>query len=197
MAGRAFPHVVRDARGAGVGMLRYARSGHDARFEWLDASGLLVLVAQARGPGATRISDAAGRDVPLADRSAREPAIHPIGSSAVMRSYEVDGRPVWIVDDYENRSRHLVLGCAPDRFLHVHLDAQGTVILTEKTREHETLRTLRRDAAGALLEDEARVQPGETLEDVARRCGVAADALRAESDLPSASPTPGTLVRLA
>lgn len=197
MADHSFLHVVRDARGAPVATLRCARTGHDASFEWLDTAGLRVLAAQVAGPDATRVFGAAGQDIPLADRGASDPAIRPIGSSAVLRSYEVSEHPAWIVDDYGNRSRHFVFGCAPTRFLHLHLDACGTVTLTEKTGQHDTLRTVRRDAAGALLADEAVVQPGETIEDVARRCGVPPDILRVGNDLPSSTPPAGTRVRIA
>lgn len=171
----------------------------------MDAAGAPIFAAHVSGLAATRIFDAAGREIPPApgryEATAADPAIRMLGSSAVMMSCEVSGHPAWIVDDYGNRSRHLIFGCAPDLFLHVHLDARGSVTVTEKTREHATLRTVRRDATGALLADEALVQPGEDLDDVARRCGQTTDALLAANAALSAgsagSAAAGTLVRLA
>ena len=69
--------------------------------------------------------------------------------------------------------------------------------MTEKSREHATLRSVRRDATGVLLADEATVQPGEALDDVARRCGVAtAVLLAANSAIAAGFPVAGTRVRL-
>ena len=207
MAELGFPHPLRSANGTLLFTLRYVSGGESsARFELLDAAGALVFAAHIPGLGATRIFDAAGREIPpdeslvngTHERVPAEPGIRALGSSTVMRSCNVAGHPAWIVDDYGNRSRHLIFGCAPDLFLHVHLDARGTVTVTEKTREHATLRTVRRDATGALLADEALVQPGEDLDDVARRCGQTTDALlAANAALAVGSAAAGTLVRLA
>jgi hypothetical protein len=204
MTGHLFLHPLRSASGALLATVRYVNLGHDsARFEWLDAAGALVLAAEVDGPGATRIFDAAGREVlPAAgsrEGSPAEPTIRVLGSSAVMRSCQVAGRPAWIIDDYANQSRHFVCGCAPDRFLHVQVDACGTVTVTEKTGGHATLRTVRRAATGALLADEALVQPGEDLDEVARRCGQTTDALLAANAALSvgSAAAAGTLVRLA
>ncbi len=69
--------------------------------------------------------------------------------------------------------------------------------MTEKSREHATLRSVRRDATGVLLADEATVQPGEALDDVGRRCGVAtAVLLAANSAIAAGFPVAGTRVRL-
>lgn len=162
----------------------------------------LVLAAHVCGPKATRIVDAAGRDIPPAagrqDLLPADLAMRPIGSSTVMMSCEVNGHPAWVIDDYANRVRHFIIGCTPDLFLHVNLDDGGTVTLTEKTREHATLRSVRRDATGSLLADEATVQTGEDVDDVARRCGVAsADLLTANPGLGNGAPPAGEVVRLA
>jgi hypothetical protein len=85
-----------------------------------------------------------------------------------MVSCRVGENPVWIVDDYENHSRHFILGCNADLFLHVNLDASGNVTLTEKNREHAILRTVRRDATGALLGDDVAVQPVEGANGIGR-----------------------------
>lgn len=197
----SFRHTFRLASGAPVATLRCVSSAGAMRLEWLGAAQEPVLLAQVGGPGATRLLDAAGRDIPCADpwgpAPPAEPSVRSIGSGGVMRSCEVAGHPAWIIDDYGNRTRHFVFGCTPERFLHVHLDAHGNTTMMEKTREHATLRTIRRDANGVLLADEAFVQPGEALEDIARRSGVTLDALRAANMNLPVSPPAGTLVRLA
>lgn len=202
MTARPFLYPVRTASGAQVATLRYeAHDATSARFEWLDDAGALVLDARIGGPGATRLFDAAGRELPVAGAHAASPAaaaMQAVASSAVMRSCHPGGRPAWIIDDYENRSRHLIFGCAPDLFLNVHLDHRGTLTVTEKTRCHATLRCVRRDATAALLEDEATVQPGEDLADIARRCGVSiATLLAANTALAGGPPAAGTVVKIA
>jgi hypothetical protein len=198
-----FLHSVRNAGGVPLAALRYAsKGGSFTRFEFLNATGALFLAVHVGGPEATRIVDSAGRDIPAAagchELLPADPAMRTIGSSTVMMSCEVNGYPAWIIDDYENRVRHFIIGCTPDLFLHVNLDDRGTVTLTEKTHEHATLRSVRRDATGTLLADEATVQTGEHVDDVARRCGVSsAHLLTANPGLGNGAPTAGEVVRLA
>lgn len=201
MTEHAFDHVVRTDTGSKVATVRGLPGGNTTRVEWRDASGGLLLVARIDGPGATRVLDAAGQDVACSDprgSDAVQPAIRVIGTSVVVRSCEVAGHPAWIIDDYGNRERHFVFGCTSELFLHAHLDADGSITLAEKTRTHATLRTtVRRAGNGALVADQAVVQPGETLEQVARRCGTTADALRTIDPNLSDLPAAGTQVRLA
>jgi hypothetical protein len=196
-----FLHTVRTANGVVVATLRWVRNEGATRCEWRDGSGALVLIARVDGLGSTQVLDSGGREIAGSDCRAdqpKEPTVRLIGSSGVVWSRQVDGHPLWIVEDYGNSSRHFVFGCGPDCFLHAHLDARGAVTLTEKSHEHATRRTVRRNTTGALLTDEAVVQPGESVEDIARRCGLAPDALRAGNNLPSiALLAPGSLVRLA
>ncbi len=207
MPEQTFLHTLRSDSGALLATLRYVGQGESSgRFELLDATDTLILVAQVTRPGATRLFDGVGREIALAAHSGAgscgarpaDPAIQTLGSSTVMMSCQVGEHPAWIVDDYGNRSRHFIYGCTPDLFLHVHVDAGGTMTMTEKSREQATLRSIRRDATGVLLADEATVQPGEGLDDVARRCGVATDVLVAanSSAVAVGFPAPGTRVRL-
>jgi hypothetical protein len=197
-----FLHRLRNDRGALLATLRYETAGESTgRFELLDAGGAVVLAAEVGSLATTRILDGAKQDIPCgADTVAHlpEPAIRLIGSSTVMRSCQLAGHPVWILEDYENQTRHLIFGWTEDLFLHAHLDACGTVTVVEKTREHATLRTVRRSATGALLADEAVVQPGEEVDDLARRCGLSTDDLLATNgELRDGAPLAGTIVPLA
>jgi hypothetical protein len=195
----AFAHVAHDETGAVVATLRFDLGQNARRFEWLNAGGNTLLVAEVGGPGATLVTDGTGRPIADTDRRAvevGEPVIHLIGSSAVMRSCVVTGHPAWIIDDYGNQERHLILGCAPELFLHVHLEAAAAIVITEKTRTHATLRTVRRTGQGALIADHAFVQAGERLADVARRCGATLEALRQTNPTSSATPAAGTRLEL-
>jgi hypothetical protein len=181
------------------------------RCEFRDGADALILVTLASGPHATRLLDAAGQQILGADarssdaRSDRRGPPLPadvrnrtVGSGTIMVSCAVAGRPAWVIDDYENRTRHVIFGGAADHFLHVHRDSQGAVTVTEKNRDYVTLRSVRYDASGALLADEATVQPGEDIDTVARRCGVSTAALRAANWIPAlSSPPSGTTLRLA
>jgi hypothetical protein len=196
---RAFAHVAHDDAGSVVATLRCVLGQNARRFEWLDAAGNTLLVAEIGGPGATLVTGGTGRPIAETDQRAvevDEPVVHLIGSSAVMRSCVVTGHPAWIIDDYGNQERHLVLGCASGLFLHVHLDAAAAIVITEKTRDHATLRTIRRTAEGGLIADRALVQAGERLADVARRCGVTPEALRRANPMLSDAPATGTLIEL-
>jgi hypothetical protein len=193
---RAFAHVAHDDAGSVVATLRCVLGQNARRFEWLDAAGNTLLVAEIGGSSATLVVDGTGRPIPDGDPRTSAPALRLIGSSAVMRSCTVAGHPAWIIDDYGNQERHLVLGCASGLFLHVHLDAAAAIVITEKTRDHATLRTIRRTAEGGLIADRALVQAGERLADVARRCGVTPEALRRANPMLSDAPATGTLIEL-
>lgn len=200
MTAHAFDHVVRTAAGNVVTTLRCVRDEDTMHLEWRNAENDRLLLARIEGPGATRVLDAAGQDVPdTAPRGndSAPPAIRLTGSSVVMRACEVAGHPAWIIDDYGNRERHFVFGCAAALFLHTHLGADGSLTITEKTRTHATLRTLCRARSGALLADRAVVQAGERLEHLARRCGTTADALRAANPTLPDAPAAGMQVCLA
>ncbi len=110
----------------------------------------------------------------------------------------VEGRPVWVIDDYGNGTQHFIIGCDADLFLHANLDrAAGALTLTEKGSNHETLRIVMRDPVGRVLADDVTVQPGESIEAVAARCGVSRDELLASYPAWSGNAPPaGTIISL-
>lgn len=142
MAGNESVDLCRTRSGEVLASLRISRSGDGGcQSDFFDSAGRLLLRAIVDGPGATRASDGAGRELPLSqtDRTTLaesvqppDPGIRPIGDGMIMISCEVDGHLAWIIDDYLNRARHIILGCSADRFLHVHLDALGATSITEK-----------------------------------------------------------------
>ncbi len=201
-----FVHQCRNAQGEVLVTLRRTRDRNDPRFDFLDGAGRLFLTLVISESGATRAFDGEAHELPCAQTGSAgtygpmtpDCGIRQVGENTVMISCELEGRPAWIIDDYGNRTRHFIVGCGPDRFLNVHLDHRGAITVTEKSRDHATLRVVRRDATGLLLEDEATVQPGESLEAIARRCGIPLTALVAlNAAVSSSSPQSGTALRLA
>lgn len=199
MSQSTFVHVVRADTGSVVSTLRCMRDANTTHLEWRDAGDDFLLVAHVIEPGATRLLDGAGQDLPIAAPRANEPAepaVRVIGSNTVMRSWEVAGHPAWVIDDYGNRERHFVFGCTPELFLHLHLGVDGSTITTEKTSAHTTLRVAHRATSGALIADQAVVQPGEQIEAIALRCGTSAAALLAANPALPDAPGEGTQIRL-
>ena len=176
-----------------------------SRFEFLDESGRLLLTTVVRGPGATEVLVGANGASPFArSECAQTYAVAPnaeiqqVGDSTVLQSFDVKGHTLRVIDDYGRRTRHFIFGCGPGLFLHVNLDEDGTITLMEKDIEYSTLRVVRRDQAGHLLEDTATMQPGERLEHIARRCGMPLAVLTALNPLASVgTPAPGATLRLA
>jgi hypothetical protein len=174
-----------------------------SRIEFLEQFGRLLITVIVAGAGATEVLVGERCERPFApngsaDGAARNAAVQQVGEGLILQSLEVEGRAVKVIDDYQRRTRHFVFACSPELFLHVNLDDEGTITLAERTVEHATLRVVRRDRAGRLLESTATVLPGEGLEALARRCDLPLADLIALNPVGSRGPiVAGALLRLA